>query len=285
MLKIDESKIPKKILDILRKGQGLGNDHDYCVAFSVMGDLCYRGTWDNGSVRFLHCVCKMIDDGTPVKGTEPLSGRRALKGWGTCDEDLWPSNVNLDPSEFEDWKRIPAAAWDDARQKQIKSNKAWSTSAPNTIVNIGGTVFRLFRFPSAFDRIGEGRGYQFNLTLLDSEFETVAWTILCGYVEKKRIVIEDLFVKPRFRRQNLGTWLLTQVEQICCRESVFAEFSKMVLAPIPIPDAGPVRYSAVKAFFQKNGYEWQNYGSIRSPLFYSIFTALKQLDCAHQVPV
>jgi len=284
-VKMDESKTPKRILDILRKGQGLGNDHDYCVAFSIMGDLCYRGTWDNGSVRFLHCVCKMIDDSTPVKGTEPISGRRALKGWGTCDEDLWPSNVDLDPSEFEDWKRIPAVAWDDGRQKQIKSNKAWSISAPNTIVNIGGMVFRLFRYPSALGRIGEGRGHQFNLTLLDTEFETAAWTILCAYVERKRIVIEDLFVKPRFRRQNLGTWLLTQIERICWSESAFAECTKVVLAPIPIPDAGPVRYDAVKAFFLKNGYEWQNSGSIRSPLFYSIFTALNQLDCAHQAPV
>lgn len=280
MLRIDESKVPKKMLDILRKGQGLGKDHDYCVAISIMADLCYRGTWDNGSVRFLHCVCKMIDDGTPAKGTEPLTGRRVLKGWGTCDEDLWPSNIELNPSEFEDWKSIPKVAWDDAKQKRIERNKTWAGSMPNTVINIGGRASRLFACTSAPGMIGERGGNQFNLTLLDSEFETVAWAELCAYVGSKRIVLEDLFVKPKFRRQNLGTWLLNRIEQICCSESDFDTFSKTVLAPIPIPDAGPVRYNAVKAFFEKNGYTWQNSGSMRSPLFYSMFTAFKQLDCA-----
>ena len=32
--------------------------------------------------------------------------------------------MDLSKSEFEDWKSIPKAAWDDARQKRIQNNKA-----------------------------------------------------------------------------------------------------------------------------------------------------------------
>jgi hypothetical protein len=41
-------------------------------------------------MRFLHCVCKMIDDGRPMKGTTRVSALRAMRGWGTCEEELWP---------------------------------------------------------------------------------------------------------------------------------------------------------------------------------------------------
>jgi hypothetical protein len=67
-----------------------------------------------------------------------------MKGWGTCEEELWPSNVDLSKSEFEDWKSIPKEAWDDARRKRIQKNKALVTSAPYAILKLDAREFRLF---------------------------------------------------------------------------------------------------------------------------------------------
>jgi tetratricopeptide (TPR) repeat protein len=265
---------PEKIRRIVAKGQG---KQDCCVAFAEMMHGCYRGTWGNGSMRFLHCVCMMIDDGTPTKGTTMRSGFRAMIGWGTCDEDLWPSNVDLDKSEFEDWKSIPKVAWDDARLKRIQNNKALVASVPCPVLKLGVREFRLLTH--CFNVL-RGEDKQFELRVIDSEFETVAWATLRAHVRGNQIVLEDLFVKPEFRRTHLGTALLHRIEQIACLEKPFTELNHEILVPITKPDAGPTRYCAARDFFLANGYLWKNTEPIRKYLDYSIFTATKKLDCA-----
>jgi len=273
MLKLDESKVPAKVLEIMKKGQG---KQDCCAAFTMMSDGCYSGTWGNGSMRFLHCVCKMIDDGWPIKGTTMVSARRAMKGWGTCDEELWPSNVDLSKSDFEDWKSIPKEAWEDAKQKRIRNNKVLVASWPSQVVNIDGRDFRLFTH--CFNVLGEDKQYE--LTVIDPEFETVAWASLRAYVGSKQIILEDLFVKPEFRRAHHGKRLLHRIEQISCLEEPFSSLTHEILVPISVPDAGPTRYNATRDFFISNGYVWKNTEPIRTyPFDWSIFTAVKTLDC------
>ncbi len=249
----------------------------YCVAFSLMQTLCYNGTWGNGSFRFLHCVCKMIDEGTPKLGTTMMTSTRALRGWGTCDEDLFPSNLELSVSEFEDWKSIPKEAWEDAKQKRIEMNRAILVSWPIEIIYLNGRVLRLVTSysPHLFER----EDSQYGITVINDEFETVAWAQLRSYEENKQIILEDLFVKPEFRRTHIGTQLLHRIEQISCLDLSFCELSDEILIPIPFPDAGPNRYNAVKEFFQKNGYTWMDRNPIRSSESYSIFTAVKMLPC------
>jgi len=222
----------------------------------------------------------MIDDGTPRVGTTPLTGLRSLKGWGTCDEDLWPSNLNLSVSEFENWKNIPREAWDDAGQKRIQGNKALATSQPSVVLSIDGRPFRLFTLTTDPSCILGDEGEQIDLTVIDPGFETVAWAQLRAYAERKQIILEELFVKPEFRRAHFGTRLLHRIEQISCLEPVFSKVSNEVLVPIPVSDAGPNRCNAVREFFQKNGYVWKNSDPIRRSPSYSIFTAVKKLDCA-----
>jgi len=77
------SENTKKLVD---KGQG---KQKCCVAFDLMVDFDSRGTWEDGSMRFLHCVCKMLDQDMPtLNGTTQLTSTRAVKGWWTCDEKL-----------------------------------------------------------------------------------------------------------------------------------------------------------------------------------------------------
>lgn len=228
-------------------------------------------------MRFLHCVCKMIDDGWPIIGTTFLSAERAMKGWGTCDEDLWPSNVDLGPAEFEDWKRIPKEAWDDAKQKRIQANKALLASFPSVVLDLDGREFRLFAHS---DTAFRKEDKQLELLVIDSDFETVAWATLCAYVKENQIILEDLFVKPEFRRAHHGTRLLHRIEQTACLEKPFSEMNHQILVPISIPDAGPTRENVTRDFFMANGYLWKSTEPIRRYVFaWSMFTATKNLDC------
>ncbi len=275
---MDESKVPKKIQNILNKGLDM-KKHPYCVAFSMMQMMCYQGTWGNGSFRFLHCVCKMIDDGRPQGGTTMISAQRVMRGWGVCDEDLFPSDVDLEKSEFEDWKRIPNEAWENAERKRIQTSKALVESGSGLSLKNNGQELHLFTYPSNLLR---GQDRQFDLLVVDSVFETVAWTTLRAYVANDQIVLEDLFVKPQFRQKaHLGSMLLHRIEQIACLEEPFSKMKHQILAPLSIPDAGPVRYNAVRAFFLANGYVWKSTDPIRrNPFEWSSFTALKDLDCS-----
>ena len=268
--------VPEEIRRILAKGQG---EQDCCEAFVEMEDCCYfRGTWGNGSVRFLHCVCKMIDDGRPKKGTTSISVRRAMKGWGTCEEELWPSDVDLSKSEFEDWKSIPQEAWEDAKRKRTQANKTMAASRPFVTVNINGRDFRLFTH--FFDFPG-GEDKQYELMVIDPEFETVGWATLRAYVSSNQIILEDLFVKSEFRRAHIGMSLLSRIEEISCLEEPFSSLNHEILVPISIPDAGPTRYNATRDFFKTNGYVWENSDPVRRyPFTWSIFTAVKKMDCA-----
>jgi hypothetical protein len=225
----------------------------------------------------------MIDDGTPKGGTTNISAHRAMKGWGTCREDLWASNVDLDVSEFEDWRKIPNEAWDDARQKRIQNNRRMAGSCPSEALDIDGQVFRLFVFVNDLSRIFGGEDRQFELLVIDSDFDTIAWSTLRAVVKRDQIILEDLFVKPNSRRMHIGTTLLQRIERIACLEKPFSELKHEIKAPISKPDAGPTRYVAVRDFFMKNGYDWNNTDQIRKYLDWSIFTAIKKLDCGDRI--
>jgi Tfp pilus assembly protein PilF len=188
-----------------------------------------------------------------------------------------PSDVDLGKSEFEDWKSIPSAAWEDAKQKRIRNNKVLAESWPSQTVKVAGKDYRLFTH--CYN--GRGKNRHYSLTLIDAGFETVAWASLSSYVESGQIILEDLFVKPEFRRSHHGTRLLHRIEQICCLEEPFSQMKHEILVPISIPDAGPTRYNVTRDFFITNGYVWKTTEPIRRYAFtWSTFTAVKALDCA-----
>jgi hypothetical protein len=119
------------------------------------------------------------------------------------------------------------------------------------------------------------------LVVIDCDFETVAWATLCAYVKENQIILEDLFVKPEFRRAHHGRGLLRLIEQIACLEEPFSRLNHEILVPISVPDAGPTRYNAVRGFFLANGYDWRGREPIRkNPFEWLMFTAVKKLDCA-----
>ena len=273
---VDRSRIPPKILSVIDRGQG---KQPCCVAFTHMNSHVYRGTWGGGSVRFLHCMCKMLDGGLASGlGTTMLTGVRAEKGWWTCEEDLWPSNVDLSVDEFADWRSIPREAWEDAKKKRIRSNKARVVARRSSTVNIRGQTFRLLSNYFEGRILREDR--QFDIMVIDKEFDTVAWAQLRAYVKLGKIVLEDLFVKPEARRVGIGSELIRRIEHFSCLDAGFLGVSGEITVPIPRVDIWlPCRHQAAKTFFVNNGYVWQDTQSISGPE-YSLFTARKKLPCA-----
>lgn len=113
----------------------------------------------------------MLDGGMPSElGTTMLTGIRAEKGWWTCEKDLWPSNVDLTLSKFEDWQKIPDQAWEDARKKRIRSNKARVDSRSSSTVNLNGRTFRLW---TNYHSHIMGEDKQFDIVVMDTEFECI----------------------------------------------------------------------------------------------------------------
>lgn len=268
---IEANLLPgRNIEDVIKKGQG---GQSCCVAFALMNMHRYQGIWGNGSIRFLHCICKMLDGGISG-GTTALTGIRALKGWWTCDENLWPTDIDLSTQEFEDWQNIPKEAWQDARQKRVQRNRDLVASWPTETLNFDGRVFRLLT-SCTNDILGEDK--QFDLTIIDEEIDTVAWVQLRAYVKSKQITLEDLFVKSEFRRLDIGSRLLQRIERISCLDSGFYGLSSEIIVPIPEVDIRlPDRLEVVKEFFRKNGYVWKDAESVMGRE-YSIFTAVKTL--------
>jgi len=143
---------------------------------------------------------------------------------------------------------------------------------------INGRDLRLFTHSFSVLR---GEDKQYELIVIDPEFETVAWATLRAYVSSNQIILEDIFVKPEFRRAHIGMRLLHRIEQISCLEKPFSNLNHEILVPISIPDAGPTRYNATRDFFVTNGYVWKNTDPVRRYLFtWSIFTAVKKVNCA-----
>jgi GNAT superfamily N-acetyltransferase len=221
----------------------------------------------------------MVDGGfASALGTTMLTGVRAEKGWWACEEDLWPSNVDLSVDMFADWRSIPKEAWEDARRKRIRSNKARLAARGSSTVNIGGQTFRLLSnyFRS---RILREDG-QLDIMIIDKEFDTVAWVQLRAYVKIGKIVLEDLYVKPEARRMGIGSELIRRIEHFSCLDAGFRDVSDEVIVPIPRVDIWlPDRHHAAKTFFVNNGFVWEDrhYMSERE---YSLFTARKKLPCA-----
>jgi GNAT superfamily N-acetyltransferase len=210
-----------------------------------------------------------------------LTGIRAEKGWWTCEEDLWVSNVDLSRSEFEDWRSIPLEAFEDAKRKRIRKNKALFNSRASMIINLGRQRYRLIA--NAEKQLFE-KDKQIDILLVkDSDFDTVAWAQVRAYVDHGKVVLEDLFVKPEVRRMGIGSELLRQIEYLTCFDRVFREVSEEITVPIPTVDIWlPMRHQTVKAFYARNGYKW-NDTKIVPGREYSIFTASKKLACA-QIP-
>jgi GNAT superfamily N-acetyltransferase len=272
MRELDLDRVPKEILQVMKKGQGKQN---CCVAFAIMNDHLYRGTWDSGSMRFLHCICKMLDGGMrPELGTTWLTGIRAEKGYWTSEEKLWPSDVDLELREFEHWQRIPNVAWEDARKRRIESNKTRFSLQHVTSVSINGRDLALF--VNCKSKLAGG-DKQYDLVLFDTEFERIAWVQFRAYHKNKGIVLEDLFVKQEARRCGIGSDLLQRSESIVCSDQDFRAASDEITVPIPRVDIWlPDRNVAVREFFKKNGYSWKNRQVVPGPE-YSVLTALKKL--------
>ncbi len=265
---------PEEIRNIVAKGQGR---QACCVSFTHMNTHIFLGTWGNGSVRFLHCICKMLDGGIRSGlGTTTLTGIRAEKGWWTCEEDLWISNVNLNTSEFEDWKSIPRQAWEDAKRKRTRKNRVLLNSEFNTIINLGGQRYHLV---TKSERQVFEKDKQIDILVMDRDFDTVAWAQIRAYVDQKKIVVEDLFVKPESRRMGIGSELLKRVEYLASFDKVFREVSHEITVPIPNVDIWlPIRHQTVKEFYAKNGYSWNNKKTVPGRE-YSVFTVSKKVSC------
>lgn len=268
---------PESIRNVVARGQG---NQNCCVAFVAMNDHIFRGTWGNGSVRFLHCICKMLDGMPSSFGTTHLTCVRAEKGWWTCEEGLWPSNIGLSRTQFEDWKSIPQAAYEDAKKKRIRKNKAILHSRPSKAIDLGGQKYRLVMNS---ERRSFEKDKQIDILVIDSDFDTVAWAQVRTYVEHQKVVLEDLFVKLEVRRLGIGSELLRQIESLTSHDQVFRDADTEITVPIPNLDIRlPLPNTIVKTFYAKNGYSWNN-GKIVPGVDYSVFTASKKLTCS-QVP-
>jgi GNAT superfamily N-acetyltransferase len=275
MRKLDTSRISREILEVMRRGQG---EQKCCVAFTAMNDHALRGTWGNGSVRFLYCMCKMLDGDMPsVLGTTCLTGIRAEKGYWTCAENLWPSNIDLTVQEFENWRGIPTVAWEDAKRRRIQSNRTQLATRDTTSVNIHGRSLQLL---TNYCRRNIGDDRQCDIILLDEELDRIAWVQLRAYVNARALVLEDVFVKQESRRIGIGSELLRRIEQISRSVNGFCNVSDAITVPIPRVDIRlPDRNTAVREFFTSNGYSWQN-NQVVPGREYSVFTASKQLPRA-----
>jgi GNAT superfamily N-acetyltransferase len=266
---------PERIRDVVAKGQG---KQPCCVAFTHMMDRILIGTWGNGSVRFLHCVCKMLDSGMPSisMGTTMLTGIRAEKGWWTCEEEFWPSDISLSISQFEDWKSIPQHAWEDARKKRVRKNRVFAASRSGVVVEVGGESHQLV---TNYETDVFEKDKQIDFLVMDEDFDTIAWAQVRSYIDQRKVVLEDLFVKPEKRRMGLGSELLSRIEYVTCSDKTFREASNEITVPIPSVDIWlPIRNLALREFWAKNGYRWQN-TKIVPGREYSVFTASKKLSC------
>jgi GNAT superfamily N-acetyltransferase len=193
---------------LLKKGQG---HQSCCVAFDLMVNFDSRGTWEDGSMRFLHCLSKMLDQDMPsLRGTSLLTGIRAIKGWWTCDEKLLNSDTGIPLATFEDWQSIPKVAWENARRNRIRRIKRRVTISAETF-SLGNHKLQLFYH---LRRVFEDK--QFDVVTLDSDFDPVGWAQIRAYAQAHRIMLEDLFVKPDFRRCGIGS-RLSRNSQPCHR--------------------------------------------------------------------
>lgn len=232
-----------------------------------------RGTWEDGSVRFLHCVCKMLDQDMPsLKGTTLLTAIRAVKGWWTCDEKVLESDTATPVATYEDWKSIPEAAWENARQNRIKRIKRRVTTAAETF-SLGNHKLQLFYH---IHRIFEDK--QFDVVILNSDFDTVGWAQIRTYALAHRIMLEDLFVKPEFRRCGIGSKLRQEMEDFAFSDNEFRQVGNVITVPISRIDVCLDKYQAVKQFFETNAYVWKYESAIPWAVDYAVFSAVRRAD-------
>jgi len=259
---------------LMEKGQG---KQKCCVALGMMGDFDSRGTWEDGSMRFLHCVCKKLDqDMQSLNGTTLLTGIRAVKGWWTCDEKKLKSDTQMPVEEFEDWGSIPEDVWENARRNRIKRIQRRVSEASETF-SLGNHRLQLFYH---IDRIFEDK--QFDAVVLNYDFDSVGWAQIRAYAQTHQIVLEDLFVKPEYRECGIGSKLLAKMEEFALSDAEFQEADNIVTVPIPREDVWKTdKYQAVKKFFVTNGYVWKYENAIQS-VDYAAFSAEKKTDLAQE---
>lgn len=259
---------------LLEKGQGKQN---CCVAFDLMVNFDSKRTWEDGSMRFLHCVCKMLDQDMPsLTGTSLLTGIRAIKGWWTCDEKVLESDTAIPVAAFEDWQSIPKAAWENARRNRIKRITRRVTTAAETF-SLGNHKLQLFYH---IQRIFEDK--QFDAVILDSDFDSVGWAQIRAYAQTHRIMLEDLFVKPEFRRCGIGSKLRQEMEDFAFSDPEFREIGNIITVPISRIDVCLDKYQAVKQFFETNAYVWKYESAIPGAVDYAVFSAVIKADATQK---
>jgi len=246
------------------------------VAFGLMADFDSRGTWKNGSMRFLHCVCKMLDQDMPsLMGTTLLTSVRAVKGWWTCDEKVLESDTAIPVAEFEDWGSISLGVWENARQRRIERIKRRIPKDSETF-NRGNHRFQVFYH---VEQIFEDK--QFDVVILDSDFDSVGWRQIRAYTQTHQIVLEDLFVKPEHRRCGIGSKLLQEMEDYAFSDPEFLKISNIITVPIPRVDVY-IQYETVKQFFEANRYNWRYTSALPDIIEYAVFSAVKEADATQE---
>lgn len=91
-----------------------------CMAETVCRHVEYlyykkTGVYTRLSRAFLYIVTKKFIDKDRDEGTSFRAGFKAAQDYGICPESVFPTNTNLEHSEFLDQK-IPYQAWDEAKK-------------------------------------------------------------------------------------------------------------------------------------------------------------------------
>lgn len=264
----------KSTRKLLAKGQGKQN---CCLAFGMMENFDARGTWKDGSMRFLHCVCKKLNrDMKFLNGTTLLTSIRAVKGWWTCDEKKLKSDIQMPVEEFEDWQSIPEDTWKSARRNRIKRIQRRVSEASETF-RLGNHRLQMF---CHIDHIFDDK--QFDAVILNHGFDSVGWAQIRAYSQTHQIVLEDLFVKPEYRECGIGSKLLQEMEEFAFSDAVFRQAGNVVTVPIPREDVWKTdTYQAVKDFFVTRGYVWKYENAIQS-VDYAAFSGTKKVDITQE---
>ncbi|NWF78700.1 MAG: C1 family peptidase [Chloroflexi bacterium] len=99
--------------------QGVRNS---CVAFTLVAIYqALSGDPTDLSEQFLYWACKDRDRIPGDVGTDPLVGVRVLQELGVCSEATWPYRPAPSDQRQPGHERPPALAFDEAKQRRIKS--------------------------------------------------------------------------------------------------------------------------------------------------------------------
>lgn len=110
-----------KILKIFYQGKlGTCVSHAY-TWLKIFLDFLDTGEIKDYSPRFHYALCKSLDGIPDVEGTHPIIGAKVLHKFGVCTQENFVNNVNLPLKEYQDWKKIPEIAYEEAEDAMIES--------------------------------------------------------------------------------------------------------------------------------------------------------------------